>query len=216
MFTGIVEELGVVNSLTRGNEAIKLVIAASKVAGDMKLGDSIAVNGVCLTVASFTPGEFIADVMPETLRKTNLSRLKVGDKVNLERALALGGRIGGHLVSGHVDGVGSITGKRREGNAWVYRFSTSPEVMRYIIPKGSVAVDGISLTVALAASDNFSVSVIPHTTAVTTLGARAVGDEVNLENDMIGKYVERLLQFSGGETRSGISLESLKDSGFIP
>lgn len=216
MFTGIVEELGFVKSLSVEGDAAKLRVTAQRVLTDVRLGDSIAVNGVCLTVVSFSPREFTADVMPETLRKSNLIRLKPGDPVNLERALALGGRLGGHLVSGHVDGTGRITESRLEGNAVIYRFSAPPDVIRFVIPKGSVAVDGISLTVADTGTDWFSVSVIPHTASVTTLGSKSVGDMVNLENDMIGKYVERLLATQReAKEKEDISMDFLKANGFL-
>ncbi|MCW3490889.1 riboflavin synthase [Dethiobacter alkaliphilus] len=216
MFTGIVEELGTVKTLSVRGDAGKLSVKAKQVLTDVRLGDSIAVNGVCLTVTSFSAQEFVADVMPETLRKTNLLQLQGGDPVNLERALALGGRLGGHLVSGHVDGVGAIVEKRPEGNAVIYRISAPPEVLRYIIAKGSVAIDGISLTVADVSSDAFSVSVIPHTASVTTLGYKKEGDAVNLENDMIGKYVERLLSVHREDgQKTDISMELLKANGFL-
>lgn len=216
MFTGIIEELGTVRSLTVQSEAARLTVAAHKVLTDVRIGDSIAVNGVCLTVVSFSSGEFTVDVMPETFRKTNLMQLKPGNPVNLERAMALGGRLGGHLVSGHVDGVGIISEKKTEGNAVVFRFTAPPEVLRFIIPKGSVGIDGISLTVADTAPDSFSVSVIPHTAAHTTLGKKNPGDMVNLENDLIGKYVERLLHaHRETERRDDISLEFLKANGFL-
>lgn len=214
MFTGIVEELGFVKSVSVRAESAKLGVTAAKVLTDVRLGDSIAVNGVCLTVVSFSAREFVADVMPETLRKTNLIQLKPGDPVNLERALALGGRLGGHLVSGHIDGTGRITERRTEGNAVIFRFSTSGDVLRYVIPKGSVAVDGISLTVADTGNDWFSVSVIPHTASQTTLGHKNIGDTVNLENDMIGKYVDRLLA-SQREDKQEISMDMLKANGFL-
>jgi riboflavin synthase len=216
MFTGIVEELGEVRTVAVQGDSAKLSVTASVVLRDVRLGDSIAVNGICLTVTSFSAREFIADVMPETLRKTNLGRLQSGDAVNLERALAFGGRLGGHLVSGHVDGVGMITEKRIEGNAVVFRFSAPPEVLHYIIPKGSIAVDGISLTVADVAAETFSVSIIPHTASLTTLGNKKKGDPVNLENDMIGKYVARLLSVQRETTeKKDLSMEFLKANGFL-
>lgn len=216
MFTGIIEEQGIVRSLAVQQESARLTVSAQKVLEDVRLGDSIAVNGVCLTVVAFFAHEFTADMMPETLRKTNLAYLKPGDRVNLERALALGGRLGGHLVSGHVDGVGLITEKRPEGNAVIFRFQAPPGVIRYVVPKGSVAIDGISLTVADVRDDTFSVSVIPHTAAMTTLGVKKAGDKVNLENDMIGKYVDRLLTaYREDEKKSDISMEFLKASGFL-
>lgn len=216
MFTGIVEELGTVKTLSVRGDSGKLRIHAKKVLADVRLGDSIAVNGVCLTVTSFSAQEFVADVMPETLRKTDLLRLQGGDSVNLERALALGGRLGGHLVSGHIDGVGVIVEKRTEGNAVIVRISATPEVLRFVIPKGSVAIDGISLTVADVTTESFSVSIIPHTASLTTLGQKKEGDPVNLENDMIGKYVDRLLSAhtADGE-KADISMELLKSNGFL-
>lgn len=216
MFTGIVEELGVVKLLSVRGKAAQLRLSAQTVLTDVRLGDSIAVNGVCLTVVSFSVREFTVDVMPETLRKSNLMELKPGDPVNLERALALGGRLGGHLVSGHVDGIGSIMERRLEGNAVIYQFSVPPEVLRYIIPKGSVAIDGISLTVADMGLDWFSVSVIPHTVSSTTLGRKSEGEKVNLENDLIGKYVERLLFSQRDEKqKEDISMDFLMKTGFL-
>ena len=216
MFTGIVEELGTVKTLAVRGDSGELRVKAQKVLADVRLGDSIAVNGVCLTVTSFSAQEFVADVMPETLRKTDLLRLQGGDPVNLERALALGGRLGGHLVSGHIDGVGAIVEKRSEGNAVIFRISAPPEVLRFIIPKGSVAIDGISLTVADVTAETFSISVIPHTASLTTLGSKKEGDPVNLENDMIGKYVERLLSTHHTEgEKADISMELLKSNGFL-
>jgi riboflavin synthase len=173
------------------------------------------VNGVCLTVVSFSAQEFTADVMPETLRKTNLLQLKTGHAVNLERALALGGRLGGHLVSGHVDGIGKIREKRSEGNAVLIHILSPPEVLRFVVLKGSIAVDGISLTVAGVSYDSFSVAIIPHTALETTLGHKAVGDPVNLENDLIGKYVERLLHVYQESSSNNISMEFLKANGFL-
>ena len=216
MFTGIVEELGTVKSLSVRGDSAKLSVTAQKVLTDVRLGDSIAVNGVCLTVTSFSARQFIVDVMPETFRKSNLFRLQAGDSVNLERAMALGGRLGGHLVSGHVDGVAIIVEKRSEGNAVVFRFTAPPEILRYIIPKGSVAIDGISLTVAAVGLETFSISVIPHTAVMTTLGTKNEGDPVNLENDLIGKYVERLLHVQRDHReKEDISMEFLKANGFL-
>lgn len=215
MFTGIIEELGAVRSLSARGDSAQLTVVARKVLSDVHPGDSIAVNGVCLTVVSFSAQEFTADVMPETLRKTNLFQLKTGHAVNLERALALGGRLGGHLVSGHVDGVGKIREKRSEGNAVLIHISEPPEVLRFVVLKGSIAVDGVSLTVAGLSYDSFSVSIIPHTASETTLGHKAVGDPVNLENDLIGKYVERLLHAYQESSPKNISMEFLKANGFL-
>jgi len=216
MFTGIVEELGLVKLLSVRVDSAQLWLTAQSVLTDVRLGDSIAVNGVCLTVVSFSAREFAVDVMPETLRRSNLMELKPGDPVNLERALALGGRLGGHLVSGHVDGIGRIAERRLEGNAVLFRFSVPSEVLRYIIPKGSVAVDGISLTVTDMGLDWFSVSVIPHTVSHTTLGRKREGEKVNLENDPIGKYVERMLFSQRDEKqKEDISMDFLKANGFL-
>ncbi|MBS3948207.1 MAG: riboflavin synthase [Dethiobacter sp.] len=215
MFTGIIEEIGTVKSLVVRSESAKLQIAARKVLADVRLGDSIAVNGVCLTVISFSPQEFTADVMPETLRKTNLVELKPGQVVNLERALALGGRLGGHLVSGHVDGTGRIRDRRLEENAVVVWIAAAREVLRLIVPKGSITVDGISLTVVDVSHDAFSVSLIPHTAVQTTLGHKAPGELVNLENDLIGKYVERLLATNQDFGKKDLNMDFLKANGFL-
>lgn len=217
MFTGIVEELGAVASLQRGADSANLAIVARVVLQQLKLGDSIAVNGVCLTVTSFNDRQFSADVMAETLAKTNLGSLKPGDKVNLERALAFGDRLGGHLVSGHIDGVGRIIKLARHDIAMVVTIAAPTEVMRYIIRKGSVAIDGISLTVVDYTPDSFSVSLIPHTAAATTLGFKQVGASVNLEGDMIGKYIEKWFTAGAAKERpgQGMSAEFLARHGFL-
>lgn len=193
MFTGIVEEVGRVQSIRREPANAVLTITASKVLEDVHLGDSIAVCGVCLTVTSFTSSAFTADVMHETLNRSSLGALKPGSPVNLERAMPANGRFGGHIVSGHIDGTGRITRIRPDGNAIWYTVSATPSLLRYIVEKGSIAIDGISLTVAQVTGRDFSVSIIPHTQGQTTLSARRVGDTVNLETDCIGKYVEKLL-----------------------
>ena len=193
MFTGIVEEVGQVQSIRREPANAVLTIAASKVLEDVHLGDSIAVCGVCLTVTSFTSNAFTADVMHETLNRSSLGALKPGSPVNLERAMPANGRFGGHIVSGHIDGTGRITRIRPDGNAVWYTISATPSLLRYIVEKGSIAIDGISLTVAQVTGRDFSVSIIPHTQGQTTLSARRFGDTVNLETDCIGKYVEKLL-----------------------
>ena len=187
---------------------------------DVHLGDSIAVNGVCLTVTDFTAGSFGVDVMAETLNRSNLGKLNPGEKVNLERALRLSDRLGGHLVSGHIDGVGTIIRDSQEDLARILEISAPPNVLRYTIEKGSIAVDGTSLTVVTVGERSFTVSLIPHTRGLTTLGHKKVGHTVNLEADLIGKYVERLLGASGrsGEadaTRGGLSLEFLMENGFL-
>jgi riboflavin synthase len=193
MFTGIVEEIGTVARIQHGQHSAVLTIQAETVLEGTKLGDSIAVNGICLTVTSLTPRGFSADVMHETLNRSALSGLKQGSRVNLERAMAANGRFGGHIVSGHVDGVGSILGIRRDDTAIWYTVGAQPPVLRYIVEKGSIAIDGISLTVARVDSRSFSISAIPHTVAQTVLKDRKEGDMVNLETDIIGKYVEKLM-----------------------
>ena len=215
MFTGIVEEQGTVRSIRRGAASAVLSVGAEAVLSDLKIGDSVAVNGVCLTATAVDSGGFTADVMHETLNRSSLGALVPGSPVNLERAMAADGRFGGHIVSGHIDGTGTIAERRRDDNAVWYTVRTPPELLRYIVEKGSVAIDGISLTVASVEADRFSVSVIPHTAAVTALGAKGPGDVVNLETDIIGKYVEKLLRPADTPAaRSGISLKFLAENGF--
>ena len=194
MFTGIVEEMGTIAGIQKGAKSAVLTIQAEKVFSDIHIGDSIALNGVCLTVTSFNGNTYTADVMNETLRRSSLGSLTIGSKVNLERAMAANGRFGGHIVSGHIDGIGTVSAIRQDDIAVWYTISASPSILRYIIEKGSIAIDGISLTVATVTDIDFSVSIIPHTAAQTTLSRRKSGDIVNLENDVIGKYVEKLLQ----------------------
>ena len=211
MFTGIIEEMGNVKALRREAGAARLIISASTVLGSTALGDSICVNGVCLTVVDIGKSEFSADVANETLKVTDLGQLQVGQKVNLERALQLSSRIGGHLVTGHVDAVGRIREKRQEGNSWRVFIEAPETALHYIIKKGSVAVDGISLTVADVDIAGFSIAMIPHTAKLTTLGFKSAGDSVNLETDIIGKYVERLLS---ARVEGGLNLEFLRGHGF--
>lgn len=198
MFTGIVEEIGRIKNVQRGAKSITFCIEASKVLVDTKIGDSICTNGVCLTVTDISPaaegkGWFKADVMPETIRKTSMAKLQVGSKVNLERALTLNTRLGGHIVSGHVDGIGHIVRKEQDDIAiWLW-IECDANLMRYIIPKGSVTLQGVSLTVAKVEATRFAVSLIPHTQEETTLHACVVGDVVNIETDIIAKYVEKLM-----------------------
>ncbi|MBU4553744.1 MAG: riboflavin synthase [Firmicutes bacterium] len=194
MFTGIVEELGTLERVERGSVSAHLNIRAREILKDVRLGDSISVNGVCLTVTEYGNDRFTADVMGETLAKTNLSDLRVGDRVNLERALKMGDRIGGHMVSGHINGVGTILDKSPHGIAQVISVQAPELVMRYVIRKGSVAIDGISLTVVDCTDQTFRVSIIPHTAKLTTLGFKKKGDSVNLEADMLARYVEKFLQ----------------------
>lgn len=214
MFTGIVEEVGRIQQIQKGRHSAVLTIQADKILKDIKLGDSIAVNGVCLTVTDFHHGCFTADVMHETLNRSALVLLKSGSHVNLERAMPVNGRFGGHIVAGHVDGVGEITGIRQDDRAVWYTVKTSPSILRYIIEKGSIAIDGISLTVAEVSENYFSISAIPHTVAQTNLKERKKGDTVNLENDMIGKYVERLLPDQAQTQKSGLTKEFLTKYGY--
>ena len=204
MFTGIVEEVGTVRRVLPSARAGKIVVAAKKVLSDVHFGDSIAVNGVCLTVTSFSADEFTADVMPETLKRSNLGSLKAGDPVDLERAMAAGGRFGGHIVSGHIDGVGTITQIRPDQNAVWVTIRTTPDILALIVQKGSIAIDGVSLTVASLGADTFSVSLIPTTRDETILLRKRPGDVVNLENDVVGKCVQRLLGAAlGQEAKEG-------------
>lgn len=192
MFTGIVEELGLVREITELVDAARLTVAASTVTEDARHGDSIAVNGVCLTVVEVAGGAFTADVMRETLDRSSLGKLAAGDQVNLERAAALGDRLGGHLVQGHVDGTGTVTGREPAEHWELVRISMPPQLSRYLVTKGSIAVDGVSLTVVEVTGTEFTVSLIPTTLRLTTLGHRRPGDMVNLEVDVVAKYVERL------------------------
>lgn len=196
MFTGIVEEIGQVHRVVSGQPSGEIIIHARTVLENTRTGDSIAVNGVCLTAREILPDGFIADVMPETLRRTNLGNLLAGSKVNLERALPADGRFGGHIVTGHIDGTGTIRSCRREGNAVWVTVEADKAILDLIVPKGSVAVDGVSLTVAELTEHTFCVSLIPHTGACTILLSKKAGEPVNLENDVIGKYIQRLITTS--------------------
>ena len=209
MFTGIIEEIGTISAVRRNPLEAKLTISAEKIFSDLKIGDSVAVNGVCLTASEISGNTFTADVMNETFHRSSLSELKSGSPVNLERAMA------GHIVAGHVDGTGIITNIRKDDNAVWYTISADSSIMKYIIEKGSVAIDGISLTVAEVLKDSFSVSVIPHTAKETILSQKKLGDTVNLENDLVGKYVEKLLNFNHDEKpKSRITREFLANAGF--
>ena len=212
MFTGIVEEIGTVCEVKRNGNNSYIRIIAEKVLSDVHIGDSIAVNGVCLTVTRHDGNIFQADVMNETLNRSSLGSLRNGSKVNLERAMSAEGRFGGHIVSGHIDGTGKITDIKNDGIAIWYTISAKPEIMRYIVEKGSVAIDGISLTVARVTENNFSVSIIPHTAEQTILSLKKIGDIVNLENDIIAKYVEKLIV---PPKKKGVTLELLAQTGFI-
>jgi len=207
VFTGIIEEVGIVTSAKFGN----LVIAASDVLREIELGESIAVNGVCLTIINLNTNSFSVDIMPETLRRTNLGLLCAGDRVNLERPLALGGRLGGHLVQGHIDDTGRVASVTWDGQAMLIRLEAPPEVMRYTVEKGFIALDGISLTIVTKAPGSFQVSIVDYTRKHTTLGNRQVGDLVNLEVDIIAKYVEQL----GQAPSTGITIDFLQEHGFL-
>lgn len=217
MFTGLVAELGTVQHLARQGNSYHLTVAAHKVMENLKIGDSVAVNGCCLTVVRMTESEFTADVMPETVRLTNIGLLKTGSKVNLERTLRLCDGLDGHIVSGHVEGLGTILEQRPEGIAVVTTIGAGPELLKYIIKKGSIAIDGISLTVTEVTETSFSVSLIPHTAKETTLGIKKVGEKVNLETDIIGKYVERMLSFQTKPLtkEEKLSMDFLAQNGFL-
>lgn len=217
MFTGLVEEVGTVRSIRRGRNSAVLEIGAETVTKGLRTGDSVAVNGVCLTAVSCREDSFSADVMHETLNRSSLAQLRSGSHVNLERAMPADGRFGGHIVAGHVDGVGRILGTEKDGTAVWYRIGADQSVLRYVVEKGSVAVDGISLTVAAVTETDFSVSLIPHTARMTILGEKKAGDPVNLETDIVGKYVEKLMKpadTGGQKGQSGITREFLEKYGF--
>jgi riboflavin synthase len=222
MFTGIIEELGTVRSVSLSGNSGKISIKAKKVLENTKIGDSIAVNGVCLTVVTLLPDGFTADIMAETVRRSSLGKCGPGDNVNLERAMAADGRFGGHIVAGHIDGIGTVASLKKEENAVWVTISAPPGILKYIIEKGSIAIDGVSLTVAYVDDTCFKVSVIPHTAKETTLLTKNVGDIVNLENDMVGKYVEKLLFFGNSDgsqpdsqkQQSGLTMEMLEKYDF--
>lgn len=217
MFTGIIEEVGSVDSIQKGPKSSKVWIKGAKIFEDLKLGDSVAVNGVCLTVASFKRNVFEADVMSETLSRSSLGSLKIGSRVNLERAMPINGRFGGHIVSGHIDGIGTIFKLQKDDNAVWVGIKTEAKISKYIIEKGSIAIDGISLTVARESDGELWVSIIPHTGSETTLLGKKIGDIVNLENDIIGKYVERFVNYNGSKSESKVSTltkDFLMKSGF--
>ncbi len=215
MFTGIIEEVGMIGAVAGHGKSARLKVQASKVLENTRIGDSIAVNGVCLTVTDITKSYFVADVMAETMRRSSLSLLKKGSMVNLERAMAANGRFGGHIVSGHIDGTGSVSGMEREANAVWITVAAPAGILRYVVEKGSIAIDGISLTVAYVDDSCFKVSVIPHTASETSLLKKKTGDIVNLECDVIGKYVEKLLKPEPeAKADGGITMEFLAEHGF--
>lgn len=219
MFTGIIEELGIIVAIKKGNHSEVLKIEAEKIMEDIHIGDSIAVNGICLTVTNFSSNTFTVDVMHESINRSSLSKIRIGEKVNLERAMAANGRFGGHIVSGHVDGIGIISSIEKDDNAIWYTIRTESKLLNYIVEKGSITMDGISLTVAKVSLQDFSVSVIPHTAAVTTLSKKRIGDCINLETDIIGKYLEKLILKKDNITdnktdTSNISMDFLVQNGF--
>ncbi|PGE95891.1 riboflavin synthase [Bacillus pseudomycoides] len=214
MFTGIVEELGTVSNIRQSREAMKLTITANTILSDVKLGDSIAVNGICLTVTSFTASSFTVDAMPETVRATSLRMLGTSSKVNLERAMAANGRFGGHFVTGHIDGIGTILNTKQHYNAIYYKIGIPDDLLRYCLQKGSIAVDGTSLTIFDIDESSITISLIPHTVSESIIGKKAAGDIVNIECDMIGKYIERFI--SKPTKRSTSVTESfLQENGFL-
>lgn len=215
MFTGIIEEQGVVKTVDRTGRSAKMTFLCETVLEDLSMGDSLTVNGVCLTAISKTENEFQADISVETLHRTNLGELRVGDAVNLERALKFSSRLGGHLVTGHIDGVGMIKNRNQEENAILFSIKIPSEISRYLVKKGSIAIDGISLTVNDIRRDLLELAVIPHTASITTLGLKGVGASVNLEVDLIAKYVERLLLKEPSEPASRITPEFLKRKGML-
>jgi len=213
MFTGIIEEIGKVKAIERGANSIRLTIAVKKILDDIHIGDSICTNGVCLTVTTFDNDSYTADVMPETMSRTNFKDLRINDLVNCERAMPANGRFGGHIVSGHIDGIGFISKMTRDDKAIRVKIETRPEILRYIVEKGSITIDGISLTVTDVSSYDFGVSIIQHTQDETTLTKKKIGDTVNLENDIVGKYIEK---FVGNITTRNDErlLNLLKDNNF--
>jgi len=220
MFTGIIEGLGTVAQIRPVGGGSRLTVSADFSLEGTGIGDSIAVNGACLTAVSLQGSRFSVDVSPETLSKTTFKSVKIGERVNLERALRLSGRLDGHLVSGHIDGLGTISGKKEQGNAVVVTCTVPEALSRYMIPKGSVAIDGISLTINSCEKDSFSVSIIPHTAKLTTIGLKGAGDAVNIETDMLGKYVEKFLSRQGSESGKkqdpkSLDMQFLVKTGFL-
>jgi len=216
MFTGIIEEIGTLSRIERGASFCHLTIQASRVLEDCKDGDSIAVNGICLTVTRHSANSFVVDAMAETVRRTNLGNLKSGDRVNLERSLRVIDRMGGHIVAGHVDGVGTIAGLRTEDIATIMTVSLSPALTKYIAVKGSVCIDGVSLTVTEVSNSSFQVSLIPYSKENSTLGLKRAGDSVNIEVDMLARYLERLISYSEDNSAGGnIDQDFLRKHGFL-
>lgn len=220
MFTGIIEEVGKITAVIKGQRSSQLWVQGAVIIDDLKLGDSVAVNGVCLTVSQLRGNKWMADVMSETLNRSNLGDLKGGSAVNLERAMPANGRFGGHMVAGHIDGTGHIVQITKDDNAVIFEIKAPPKIRRYIIEKGSIAIDGISLTVIEITVDSFKVSIIPHTVKQTILGIKKPGDLVNLENDLVGKYIESLLLNPSPKTdrnqekTGGLTIDFLTEAGF--
>jgi len=215
MFTGLIEEIGEIKSIEKGVKSARITIKATKIIEGTKIGDSINTNGVCLTVTEFNKNSFSVDVMAETIRSSNLGKLKPGSTVNLERALRLSDRLGGHIVSGHIDGTGTVVEFYKEDNATWVSIETTVDILKYIVHKGSITIDGISLTVAYVDAQKFKVSIIPHTKGETTLLDKNIGDEVNLECDMLAKYVEKLLKYGEApKEKKPISRDFLLENGF--
>jgi len=215
VFTGLIEEMGVVQSISNSNESIVLRIKSRQVLEGLKIGDSISTNGVCLTVVDFDEASFAVDVMPATFRLTNLKNLKTGSIVNLERAMKLGDRFGGHIVSGHVDGLGELTEYKSDGNATWLTIQVDNDLLKYVIQKGSITLDGVSLTVAELGKTYFKVSLIPETIRSTTLLDKAIGTFINIECDIVGKYIERFCVWQPVDSKSNVTESMLKENGFI-
>lgn len=215
MFTGLVEEIGEVNSIIRGTNSAIINIKANKILSDIKIGDSISTNGVCLTVVRFSKNEFLAEVMAETLKRSNIGKLSKGSKVNLELAMKVGDRLGGHIVSGHIDGVGKVASHENDDIAIWITIKAAEEILKYIVEKGSITLDGISLTVAYVDKEKFKVGIIPHTSNFTTLASKNIGDEINIECDLVGKYVEKLIGINKIEQKNkDIDINFLIKNGF--
>lgn len=215
MFTGIVEEVGEVCAINKGGKSCSLKIKAKKILEDMEIGHSICTNGVCLTVTSFHKGQFTLDVTPETMERTNLKELSIGDLVNLERALSLNSRLGGHIVLGHVDGIGIIESMRKEENGIFIKVKAPSNILKYVVEKGSITIDGISLTVVSLDNKSFTVCIIPHTKEETTLIHKKTGDNINLESDIMAKYIEKILLKESKKEESEVNLDFLSKYGFI-
>ncbi|KQL39005.1 riboflavin synthase subunit alpha [Bacillus sp. FJAT-25509] len=215
MFTGIVEEIGTVKNIVKKGKTLVLTIGASEILEDVHLGDSISVNGVCLTVTNFTKNEFSVDVMPETFQASNLSTLVSSQKVNLERAMAANGRFGGHIVSGHIDGTGKIVSIKSMENAVIYKINIPSQFAKYCLQKGSITIDGTSLTIFEVETDIVTISLIPHTRSHTIIGSKKVGDVVNIEFDLLGKYVEKMLGMNETKKSNAITTSFLTQNGYI-